>query len=131
MLELPHVFTYFLLPVGLVLGCLDWQANGMVRPSVVNAATESYFADQDTFGQWLAEKCSTGLGKAETTEALFDSWQQYAWRVGEEPGSKNKGFPERMQQRGFRSVSKVGPKRTRGFSGVALACTEDDFADLV
>ncbi len=115
----------------LVQGCLDWQANGLVRPAVVNAATESYFAEQDTFGQWLAEKCITGLGKAETTEALFDSWQQYAWRVGEEPGSKNKGFPERMQQRGFRSASKVGPKRARGFSGIALACTEDDFADLV
>src|SRR5262249_40615227 len=33
-------------------GCLDWQANGLVRPDVVKVATDNYFADQDTFGQW-------------------------------------------------------------------------------
>ena len=38
-------------------GCLDWQANGLVRPESVIAATESYFDDQDLMAQWLSEEC--------------------------------------------------------------------------
>jgi putative DNA primase/helicase len=34
-------------------GCLDWQANGLRRPQSVVEATEEYFSNQDTFGQWL------------------------------------------------------------------------------
>lgn len=113
----------------MIQGCLDWQANGLVRPAVVNTATESYFAEQDTFGQWLADCCDTGLGRTETTERLYESWQRYAFRMGEEPGSKLRDFPERMQQRGFRPVKNTGGIRGRGFAGVCMAQVEEDFPD--
>ena len=38
-------------------GCLDWQANGLIRPASVSAATDEYFEEQDLFGQWLEEEC--------------------------------------------------------------------------
>lgn len=33
-----------------IAGCLDWQANGLVRPEIVTAATRDYFEDQDLLG---------------------------------------------------------------------------------
>ena len=113
----------------LILGCLDWQANGLVRPAVLEEATESYFAEQDTFGQWLDEKCVRNPGKAATVEALFQSWQSYALQAGEDPGSKNKSFPEGLQQAGFELVRDRGGIRGRGVMGLRLASVEDDFTD--
>lgn len=112
-------------------GCLDWQANGLLRPAVVNAATESYFAAQDTFGQWLEDRTEQSPGKSTTTAALFESWQRYALALGEDPGSRIKGFPERMEQRGFRSVKNRGGIRGRGFMGISLLPDErrTDFPD--
>jgi putative DNA primase/helicase len=113
----------------MIQGCLDWQANGLVRPDVVNAATESYFAEQDTFGKWIADCCEVGVGKAETTEVLYQSWQRYAYGVSEEAGSKLRAFPERMEQRGFKPGEKIGATRGRGFKGVRLAEEQEGFTD--
>ncbi len=115
----------------MIQGCLDWQAHGLVRPAVLNAATDSYFEEQDTFGQWIADCCETGTGMADTTARLFESWQRYAWRAGEEPGTKNKAFPERLQQRGFKPSKNIGATRGRGFMGICLAQAEEDFTDDV
>ena len=41
----------------MIEGCLDWQANGLLKPASVLAATEEYFSDQDLFAHWLAEEC--------------------------------------------------------------------------
>ena len=46
----------------MIEGCLDWQANGLVRPESVKAATEDYFAEQDLIGQWLDEECDIEPG---------------------------------------------------------------------
>src|SRR4029078_11141059 len=41
----------------LIQGCIDWQANGLVRPEAVAKATENYFEEQDVMGLWMAECC--------------------------------------------------------------------------
>ena len=102
----------------MIEGCLDWQANGLVRPEAVQAATAEYFDNQDLFGQWLEEECEVEPGneyKSETTAALFLSWSEYAQRAGESPGSK-KSFSEAMQRRGFEPHK--GSKGVRIFRGV-------------
>jgi putative DNA primase/helicase len=102
-------------------GCLDWQANGLVRPDVVLDATESYFAEQDMFGQWLDECCEsapTGVQrKSETSQALFESWTIFAQAAGEEPGSR-RAFAERMAQRG--RVSSKDGRGNRVYLGIRL-----------
>lgn len=110
----------------LIVGCLDWQANGLVRPSVVEDATDAYFAEQDIFGQWLDERCETGPQFADTTDALWQSWSRYAYGLGEEPGSKNRTFPETLSQRGFRLVRDSAGIRGRGFKGLRV---RDDVRD--
>src|SRR5260370_19920523 len=34
-------------------GCLDWLANGLVRPQSIITATNEYFEEQDLFIHWL------------------------------------------------------------------------------
>jgi len=101
-------------------GCMDWQSNGLVRPDVVRAATDSYFGDQDLLAQWLDEMCDAQPGnpwKSATSAELFASWHVYAARAGEKPMSQ-KGFADTMEQRGF--VRHRGSQGVRGFKGVQL-----------
>jgi putative DNA primase/helicase len=105
----------------MIEGCLDWQANGLERPNVVLDATESYFAEQDMFGQWLDQCCEsapTGVErKSETSAALFYSWTRFAQAAGEEPGSRRE-FAERMAQRGWSGGK--DRRGTRVYLGVRL-----------
>lgn len=112
--EMPGILSW------MIQGCLDWQRQGLNPPEAVKAATADYFAEQDTFGQWLAECCDTGVGTAETTADLFASWQQFAFASGAEPGNREKTFPEMMKMRGFAHHKNVGPSRKRGFKGIRL-----------
>ena len=105
----------------LIEGCLDWQANGLVRPESVIRATESYFEDQDLLSQWLAEECDAEPGnkyKWEATAKLFASWTEFANRAGEQPGSI-KAFSDKMVNRGF-TRRETGHAKTRCLVGVTL-----------
>ena len=106
-------------------GCLDWQANGLVRPSSVLKATEQYFADQDLIGQWIAEECDAEPGnrwKSATSAVLFASWTAYATRAGEKAGSR-KPFAEELERRGFEN--KRGTGGIREFRGIRLRPDSD------
>lgn len=104
----------------MIEGCLDWQANGLVRPASVRLATEGYFSDQDMFGQWLDDECDADPGnthKWEPSAVLFKSWRAYAESAGETAGS-SKAFAEHMRRRGFDTHK--GAKGVRQIRGVCL-----------
>ena len=104
----------------MIEGCLDWQANGLTRLASVLAATGEYFAEQDTFSQWLEECCEIGRSKADTSARLFKSWTDYALANGERPGER-KRFAEMLAQRGFTLVKNTrGAYGHRGYDGVGL-----------
>ncbi|GJD41952.1 phage/plasmid primase, P4 family [Methylobacterium bullatum] len=103
-----------------ILGCLDWQENGLVRPEVVMATTQAYFETQDTFQLWIDDCCEVGKLVASTTEELWNSWFNFAHRAGEDPGSKTKTFPDRLQQRGFTPVRNTAAVQGRGFKGITV-----------
>ena len=106
-------------------GCLDWQANGLTRPSSVMAATEAYFADQDLIGQWISDECDAEPGnswKTATSAALFASWTSYATRAGEKPGSR-KPFAEELERRGLENKRGTGGKRE--FHGIRFKPDSD------
>ena len=91
-------------------GCLDWQTNGLVRPSIIVEATNEYFDEQDLFGQWLGEVCDVEQDnphKWENATELFKSWKIYAETAGEKPGT-TKFLSAALLSRGF------GKKRITG-----------------
>lgn len=107
-------------------GCLDWRANGLIRPAGVAVATAEYFSDQDLIGQWLEDECDAEADnphKWEGSAALFASWKAYAEKAGELAGDA-KRFSERMQRHGFTRDRAAG---MRVFRGVRLqqAVTRD------
>ena len=84
-------------------GCLDWQANGLVRPASVVEATAAYFGEQDLIGQWLEEKAIVepeNHSRWETCADLFTSWTDYAKAAGEDVGTA-KGLAGKLGRYGL------------------------------
>ena len=108
-------------------GCLAWQQQGLGRPRAVINATETYFSDQDTFAEWLAEKCRVEVDNphySESSADLFASWSTYAKAAGEDPGSR-KSFATRMNRKGLFS-EQIRAHRGKGFRGVVLTVPKYD-----
>ena len=109
----------------MIIGTLDWQDNRLIRPAVVTRATDTYFAEQDLFGQWLEDECDVEIGntfKWEPTSQLFRCWKSYAERLGESSGN-SKSFAEAMRRRGFEHHR--GTKGLRMFRGVQAKPSAD------
>ncbi len=105
-------------------GCLDWQRNGLIRPAIIKVETDDYFAEQDTFRQWLAEECDcdpVNNYKTATSGALFSSWKSYS-QAANEPTGTQKAFADRMTRQGFKK--RKGSKGVRLFEGIRLLMTE-------
>ena len=98
-------------------GCLDWQKNGLTRPTSVTETTETYFSDQDLLGQWLGEACLTKPDNSEFVGVLFKSWSEYSKDAGEAPGTK-KAFSEALLSRDFKRSRATGGARM--FVGLRL-----------
>jgi len=98
-------------------GCLEWQRVGLSPPDVVRVATDNYFADQDTLGQWLDE-CTTDAGAFAFTRIadLFSSWKDWCEARNHRPGSAT-ALSEMLLGRGF--TKKREPHTgQRGFVGL-------------
>ena len=104
----------------MIEGCLDWQANGLVRPEIVQAATDDYFSEQDVFGQWIEDCCEVRFGNHpfiwDRSGDLFASWAEYARKAGEESGTQ-KSFANDLRKRGF---AKYRDGAARGFKFIRL-----------
>jgi putative DNA primase/helicase len=104
----------------MIEGCLDWQRNGLIRPSAVQAATDAYFDDQDLFGQWLHDRCivePNNTGRWCASSALYASWKNYALEAGEDPGTLKK-FSANLAKRG---LMQHRSSKCRGYSGISLS----------
>jgi P4 family phage/plasmid primase-like protien len=102
-------------------GCLAWRQKGLVPPKAVTDATAAYFADEDSFSQWLEDCCDVEIGnifKWATSAELFGSWTAYATKTGNPTGTA-KAFSELLINRGFEQVRK-GKGRDRAYDGIQL-----------
>ena len=67
-------------------GCLDWQEMGLAPPEAVTKATDAYFAGEDGFADWIAERCEEVRGHWSRSSDLFASWRDYAEKAGLQAG---------------------------------------------
>ena len=70
-------------------GLAQWQQKGLGSCEAVEAATDTYFDDNDTVGQWLQAECQLhpGTTHSETAEDLYGSWKAWCARGGHDPGT--------------------------------------------
>lgn len=113
----------------MVADCLDWQANGLVRPEIVASATAEYFSDQDVFGQWLEDRCHVAPSEVCSNADLFHSYQRYAQGRGEGLYGKSRGFPDALRARGFVPIKDSMGIKGRGFAGLRVRNDFDDAPD--
>lgn len=97
-------------------GCLDWQKEGLARPSSVTAATAEYFSQQDLLGQWIEERCNVAVTDWDTPASLFASYSDFTRKAGEECGT-SKAFGSALEKRGFRR-DRTG--KTRKHLGISV-----------
>ena len=101
----------------LIDGALAYQEKGLNPPQVVLDATESYFEDEDTLAQWIAECCETDPNLWDKPTLLFNSWKEFAAAANFVPGS-NKNFKSKLEAAGYR-YHRTGP-RGRHYEGIKV-----------
>lgn len=102
----------------MIAGCLDWQANGLVRPPVVADATNEYFAEEDAVGQWIEERCIRQANVFDETGRLYGDWKLWAELAGERV-IPLKLFRQALKTRGFRQFNHHLTRRSC-FEGLRL-----------
>ena len=104
-------------------GCLEWQKVGLTPPAAVIDATDSYFENEDMFGQWLEEFITKDRFAFELTSELYASWKSWAERAGYAPGPQ-KAFVQDLVELGY---ERHATETARGFKGIHL--NRRDYAD--
>jgi len=84
----------------MVDGCLDWLERGLDPPEAVTTATDNYFAGEDGYADWIADRCEIIAGFWSPSSDLFASWRDYAEKAGLHAGD-TKRFREEMERLGF------------------------------
>jgi putative DNA primase/helicase len=100
-----------------VLGCLEWQRNGLKPPQRVLEATDEYFEGEDALGRWMEERCFVEKTARALTSDLFADWKDWAEQSGEFVGSIRR-FSDLLVTRQFSRWRAHGGGR--GFEGIGL-----------
>ena len=98
----------------MVLGYLDYQQHGLRPPQAVQAATNEYRSEMDSFGLFIEECCTLGQGLL--AKGLYKAYENWAEQLGERPISGNT-FGKRMEK-----LPGVSSYRSNGtvYEGVGL-----------
>lgn len=96
-----------------IAGCLDWQANGMQEPEIVQGATTEYRTEMDEIGQFIDEFCEFGPNFKVQATRLFEHFLEIS---GSQIGQKR--FGSELSRRGFARVRLTGGKH--GWKGLHL-----------
>jgi putative DNA primase/helicase len=101
-----------------VEGALHWQRSGLAPPPSVRQATEAYFSEQDTLGQWLEDCTNSGDQFTHTRTAdLFGSWKWWCESRNLKPGTEM-AFSTALAEKGF--AKKRNTAGQQGFCKIAV-----------
>lgn len=97
-----------------VLGCIEWQSEGLGEPEAVRRATSSYRSDMDILGLFLDENCVIGDEHEVAAGALYANYKAWAERQGERHPLTQQTFGGALTERGFtRDRFTAGPLKGR------------------
>lgn len=100
-------------------GCLEWRHMGLSPPATVLEATDDYFKEQDTVGQWIEDCIRDAEQPAFTRLAeLFASWRYWCEERNLKPGS-TLALSGALADRGYKKQREAGTGQ-RGFSKIVI-----------
>jgi putative DNA primase/helicase len=103
--ELPGILAWA------VRGRLAWQRDGLGVPEAVRAATESYRAEMDVLGQFLATCCTEASGAFVPVGDLYAAYQRWCEANGERYPFSQRGLGLRLKERGLEQGKGTGGVR--------------------
>ncbi len=71
--DLPSILAW------MVRGCLEWQRDGLKRPTVVKNAVADYQRDEDSVGDFIDECCIVGEGHTVTAAGVYVVFEEW-WK---------------------------------------------------
>jgi putative DNA primase/helicase len=83
--------------------CLEWQRDGLDRPSSLVDAVHEYQAGQNIVGQFIAECCDTGAERSGQARPLYAAFREYASVRGESAMSET-AFGKRLSEMSYATV---------------------------
>lgn len=101
-----------------VQGCVDWYHSGLRPPSAVTRATADYFEDQDIVRHWVNDCCEIDANAWGGSQALYNSFREWAKDCGETYIMPLKRFRERLITMGHAAGRVSSGAR---FEGIKLA----------
>lgn len=112
----------------LVQGALDYQAEGLNPPKLIEDAREEYKRDMDLLAEWIDECCVLGNEEAASNQELWASWRQFADARGElrfisNARTLNKKLEARTAIKRIQSTHGI---RGRGLLGIGVVSDFDD-----
>ncbi len=117
----------------MVEGCLAWQESGLATPEEVQESSNSYRAEQDQIGKFLAECCVLGEGFFCPTKTLRGAYERWCEDNGEKWQASPNQFAERLRRAGASpsaSPRRVAGVLVRGWDGVGVTAERDDEAGV-
>lgn len=103
-----------------VLGCVDWQENGLQEPAVVTEATQEYRQESDVIGEFLTSQVVFESDARVPRDALRNCYEKWCEELGQKPVGP-KRLARRLKERGVRDGSvRVGGRVKNGWAGVRL-----------
>jgi putative DNA primase/helicase len=98
-------------------GCLDWQRHGLGEPPEVREATETYRAEQDVIGAFIAERCITAPHMSTRMKELYGSYAEWC-EEGRETQANKRQFGDALKERGYEPARGTGNAPVR--KGIGL-----------
>jgi putative DNA primase/helicase len=97
-------------------GCLAWQRDGLKPPKCVVDATDEYFDEEDTIGEFLEEECQQHSQVRVSVVDIFERWKSRADKRGEYIGT-SRWLVQQLVRRGYeRGRTSTGAKALLGLS---------------
>jgi len=117
--ELPGILNWAL------LGCAEWQAEGLAMPQNVLAATTDYRRENDTIAAFTAECCIENDKASVGATALYSAYCKWC-EVNREEAAKRKDFAGYLNAKGFQEDRfSSGPNKGKSMRrGVGLRASE-------
>lgn len=84
----------------MIEGALLWQEHGLNPPEAVVSATQEYFDEEDSVGQWVQQRVDAAPDVLTPVGELFEDWSQWCGENGEVRGT-NRRLADALVKHGY------------------------------
>jgi putative DNA primase/helicase len=91
----------------LVLGCLEWQEQGLCPPDIITRSTDEYRTSEDVIQHFIDDACLVGPGYTTQAKLLYDHYEKWMNENGL-PALSNTIFGRKMAERFVKKKERTG-----------------------